>query len=199
VAGDQGDSGHGNDDADGGAMDQALRSAALMYAGDRAAKALGISIDEVAPGRATARMRVTGDMTNGHRIAHGGYIFLVADAAFAYACNSYGPVTVAQACQITFLRPAREGDELIAVAAERVRMERNGIYDISVCRADGEVLADGAVTAGRCSRTPAARARATYTCASGRERWLHHPAGAKTRCTTPRAASGGYPGISETP
>ena len=142
MAGDQGDSGHGNDDADGGAMDQALRSAALMYAGDRAAKALGISIDEVAPGRATARMRVTGDMTNGHRIAHGGYIFLVADAAFAYTCNSYGPVTVAQACQITFLRPAREGDELIAVAAERVRMERNGIYDISVRRADGEVLAE---------------------------------------------------------
>jgi len=88
------------------------------------------------------RCGVTGDMTNGHRIAHGGYIFLVADAAFAYACNSYGPVTVAQACQITFLRPAREGDELIAVAAERVRMERNGIYDISVRRADGEVLAE---------------------------------------------------------
>jgi acyl-CoA thioesterase len=87
-------------------------------------------------------MRVTGDMTNGHRIAHGGYIFLLADTAFAYACNSYGPVTVAQACQITFLQPAREGDELIAAAAERVRMERTGIYDVSVRRADGEVLAE---------------------------------------------------------
>jgi hypothetical protein len=83
VAGGPGGSDHGDDDADGGAMDQALRSAALMYAGDQAARALGISIDEVAPGRATARMRVTGDMTNGHRIAHGGYIFLLADAAFA--------------------------------------------------------------------------------------------------------------------
>ena len=138
----QGDSGHGDDDADGGAMDQALRSAARMYAGDQAAKALGISIEEVAPGRATARMRVTGDMINGHRIAHGGYIFLLADTAFAYACNSYGPVTVAQTCQITFLRPAREGDELIAAAAERVRMDRSGIYDISVRRANGEVLAE---------------------------------------------------------
>jgi acyl-CoA thioesterase len=138
----QGDSGHGDDDADGGAMDQALRSAARMYADDQAAKALGISIDEVAPGRATVRMRVTGDMINGHRIAHGGYIFLLADTAFAYACNSYGPVTVAQACQIAFLRPAREGDELIATAAERVRMDRSGIYDISVRRADGEVLAE---------------------------------------------------------
>jgi acyl-CoA thioesterase len=127
---------------DGGAMGLARRSAARMYAGDRAVKALGISIDEVAPGRATVRRRVTADMTNGHGIAHGGYVFLLADAAFAYACNSYGPVTVAQACEITFLRPAREGDELTAEAAERVRMERNGIYDVSVRRADGEVLAE---------------------------------------------------------
>jgi len=113
-----------------------------MSADDRAAMALGISIDEVGPGRATARMRVTRDMTNGHGIAHGGYIFLLADTAFAYACNSYGPVTVAQACQITFLSPAREGDELVATAAERVRMERNGLYDVSVRRATGEVLAE---------------------------------------------------------
>jgi len=142
MAAGHGDSDHGDDDADRGAMDRALRSAARMYADDRAAKALGISIDEVAPGRATARMRLTSDMTNGHRIAHGGYIFLLADTAFAYACNSYGPVTVAQSCQITYLRPAREGDELIATAAERVRMDRNGIYDVSVRRADGEVLAE---------------------------------------------------------
>jgi acyl-CoA thioesterase len=113
-----------------------------MYADDRASKALGISIDEVRPGQATARMRVTRDMTNGHGIAHGGFIFLLADTAFAYACNSYGPVTVAQAGQITFLSPAREGDELIAAAAERVRMERSGIYDVSVRRGDGEVLAE---------------------------------------------------------
>ncbi len=134
--------GHSDGDPGDRAMDLALRSAARMYADDQATKALGISIDEVGPGRATARMRVTGDMTNGHGIAHGGYVFLLADTAFAYACNSYGPVTVAQACQITFLSPARDGDELTAVAAERVRMERNGIYDVSVRRADGEVLAE---------------------------------------------------------
>ena len=133
--------GHSGDPAD-RAIDLALRSAARMYADDQATKALGISIDEVGPGRATARMRVTGDMTNGHGIAHGGYIFLLADTAFAYACNSYGPVAVAQACQITFLRSAREGDELVVSAAERVRMGRNGIYDVSVRRTDGEVLAE---------------------------------------------------------
>jgi acyl-CoA thioesterase len=113
-----------------------------MYADDRATKALGISIDEVAPGQATARMRITAEMTNGHGIAHGGYIFLLADTAFAYACNSYGPVTVAQGCEITFLRPAAEGDELTASATERARMERSGIYDVTVRGADGQVMAE---------------------------------------------------------
>lgn len=124
------------------AMDRALRSAARMYADDQVVKALQISIDEVAPGRATARMRVTADMVNGHGIAHGGYLFLLADAAFAYACNTHGPPTVARQCEITFLSPAREGDDLTAAASERVRIERNGIYDISVRRANGDVLAE---------------------------------------------------------
>jgi acyl-CoA thioesterase len=124
------------------AMEVARGSAARMYADDRATRALGISIEEVGPGRATARMRVTAEMTNGHGIAHGGYVFLLADTAFAYACNSYGPVTVAQEGQITFLRPAAEGDELTASAAERARMERSGIYDVTVHRADGQVMAE---------------------------------------------------------
>ena len=139
-----------HDHADGGrddagqaaAMDRALSSAARMHADDQVVKALRISIGEVAPGQATARMRVTADMVNGHGIAHGGYLFLLADAAFAYACNTHGPVTVARQCEITFLSPAREGDDLIAAAAERVRIERNGIYDVSVRRANGDVLAE---------------------------------------------------------
>jgi len=130
------------DDRADDAMDRALRSAARMYAGDHVVKALGISIDDVAPGQAAARMRVTADMVNGHGIAHGGYVFLLADTAFAYACNSYGPVTVARACEIAFLSPAREGDDLTATASERVRTERNGIYDISVRRASGDALAE---------------------------------------------------------
>ena len=139
-----------HDQADGGqddaghaaAMDRALSSAARMYADDQVVKALRITIDEVAPGRATARMRVTTDMVNGHGIAHGGYLFLLADAAFAYACNTHGPPTVARQCEITFLSPARAGDDLTAAASERVRIERNGIYDISVRRVNGDVLAE---------------------------------------------------------
>ena len=124
------------------ATDRALRSAARMYADDQVVKALRISIDGVAPGQATARMRVAADMVNGHGIAHGGYVFLLADTAFAYACNSHGPATVARQCEITFLSPAREGDDLTAAATERVRLDRNGIYDISVRRANGDVLAE---------------------------------------------------------
>ena len=139
-----------HDQADGGRdgagqsaeMDRALRSAGRMYADDQVVKALQISIDEVAPGRATARMKVTADMVNGHGIAHGGYLFLLADVAFAYACNTHGPPTVARQCEITFLSPAREGDDLTALAAERVRIGRNGIYDVSVRRANGDMLAE---------------------------------------------------------
>src|SRR5947209_8902816 len=111
-----------------------------MYARDRTCQTLGIRLQDVAPGRARLRMRVTGDMTNGHGIAHGGYLFLLADAAFAYACNSYGPVTVAHSAQVTFLRPAGIDDELLADAVERVRYGRNGVYDVTVSRAEGEVI-----------------------------------------------------------
>jgi acyl-CoA thioesterase len=81
-------------------------------------------------------MRVTEAMVNGHAIAHGGYVFLLADTAFAYACNSRGPVTVAAGAEISFVAAARLGDELIATAEERTLYGRNGIYDITVHRDD---------------------------------------------------------------
>ena len=114
----------------------AQRSAAAMYEADLASRHLGIEIDHVAPGQATARMVVRDTMLNGHDICHGGYVFLLADTAFAFACNTYGPVTVAAACDIAFLGPAHLGDELIAQATERHRAGRSGIYDVTVRRAD---------------------------------------------------------------
>jgi acyl-CoA thioesterase len=116
--------------------------AAAMYARDQTCQSLGIALDAVAPGRATLSMRVSETMVNGHGIAHGGYLFLLADAAFAYACNSYGPVTVAQSAEVTFLQPAAVGDELVAEAVERVKYGRNGIYDVTVRHADGQVIAE---------------------------------------------------------
>ena len=119
----------------------ARRSADAMYAADAASRALGITLEDVVPGRATARMRVTAQMLNGHAIAHGGYVFLLADTAFAFACNTHAP-TVAGAAEIVFVRPGREGDELVAEARERVSFGRNGVYDVTVRGSGGEVIAE---------------------------------------------------------
>jgi phenylacetic acid degradation protein PaaD len=87
-------------------------------------------------------MTVRDDMVNGHDIAHGGYVFLLADTAFAVACNSYGRSTVAAGCDIAFVAATKAGDELTAVAEERHRAGRSGLYDVSVRRADGTVVAE---------------------------------------------------------
>jgi acyl-CoA thioesterase len=110
----------------------AERGAQDMYAADRASQHLGITISGVAPGRATARMRVTDTMINGHAICHGGYVFLLADAAFAYACNSHGVSAVAAGADITFLRPVPVGAELEAEAVQRALVGRSGLYDVTV-------------------------------------------------------------------
>lgn len=108
-----------------------------MMAADRASRELGMQVLESGPGTAVVRMVVTASMVNGHRIAHGGYLFLLADTAFACACNSHGPVTVAAGADIVFVAPAREGDVLVAEAAERSRSGRSGVYDVTVRRAPG--------------------------------------------------------------
>ncbi|WP_157246615.1 hydroxyphenylacetyl-CoA thioesterase PaaI [Nonomuraea typhae] len=113
-----------------------------MLASDTASTALGIELLDLAEGRAVCRMAVTGQMVNGHGLCHGGYVFLLADTAFACACNTYGPVTVAAGAEITFVAPARAGDVLTAEAGERTRYGRSGIYDITVRAADGRVVAE---------------------------------------------------------
>jgi acyl-CoA thioesterase len=115
--------------------------AAAMFAADRASRDLGMELVEVGAGTAVVRMTVREDMVNGHAIAHGGYLFLLADTAFACACNSRGPVTVAAAADITFVAPVRAGDILVAAAAERVSFGRSGIYDVTV-RRGGQVVAE---------------------------------------------------------
>jgi acyl-CoA thioesterase len=112
-----------------------------MFAADSASRGLGIELLEHAPGTAVVRMTVTASMVNGHRTAHGGYLFLLADTAFACACNGHGPVTVAAGADIVFVAPAYEGDALVATAEERTRFGRSGIYDVRVQRGD-EVIAE---------------------------------------------------------
>ncbi|MBP0458920.1 hydroxyphenylacetyl-CoA thioesterase PaaI [Streptomyces montanisoli] len=103
-----------------------------MFARDTASRDLGMELAEHGPGTATVTMTITGRMLNGHGTAHGGFLFLLADTAFACACNSEGPATVAAAADIDFVAPAREGDMLVASATERTRFGRSGIYDVSV-------------------------------------------------------------------
>jgi acyl-CoA thioesterase len=107
-----------------------------MMAGDAAARLLGIELVEYGPGWARTRMTIRDDMVNGHGIGHGGMIFSLADTAFACACNSWGPVTVAAECDILFVAPARRGDVLTAEARMRSRFGRGGLYDVTVQSGD---------------------------------------------------------------
>jgi acyl-CoA thioesterase len=119
----------------------AERVAERMYSLDRASQAMGMRIASVGPGRAELTMTVRPDMLNGHAICHGGFIFTLADSAFAFACNSYNLTTVASGCSIDFLAPAREGDVLTAIGQERSASGRTGIYDIEVKNQHGEAIA----------------------------------------------------------
>jgi acyl-CoA thioesterase len=112
-----------------------------MYEQDSASQALGMRILEVRPGYARLTMKVREDMVNGHQLCHGGLIFTLADSAFAFACNTYDLVTVASAASVEFLLAARLGDELTAIAEERSRSKRTGVYDVTVRNSQGECVA----------------------------------------------------------
>ena len=122
---------------------QALAEAVAqaMWSRDHAAQALGIRIESVGPGQSSLLMDVRQDMLNGHGMCHGGMIFSLADTAFAYACNAYNQTTVASACAIDYLAPARKGETLRAIASERSLARRTGVYDILVQDTTGRQIA----------------------------------------------------------
>jgi len=114
---------------------------AAMYAVDAATQGLDMDVAEIAPGFARLTMRVRPDMLNGHQTCHGGFLFALADSAFAFACNSRNASTVASGCTIDFLAPGFAGDLLTAVAQERSLAGRTGVYDVTVTNQDGRQLA----------------------------------------------------------
>jgi acyl-CoA thioesterase len=126
-------------------VDDAIRTARdaadAMQRADRAARGAGVRLLDVGPGRALVAMTVQDRHVNGHGICHGGYLFLLADAALAYASNSHGVSAVAAGADIAFLRPVRLGTELVAEAVERALAGRSGLYDVSV-RAGDEAVAE---------------------------------------------------------
>jgi acyl-CoA thioesterase len=110
-----------------------------MMAGDRHSDGLGIEVLNAGDGSARARLTIRAEHANGHAIAHGGVVFSLADTAFACACNSFGPVTVAASAEIVFVTSARVGDTLVATAELRTRFGRTGLYDVTVRRGDDVV------------------------------------------------------------
>jgi acyl-CoA thioesterase len=114
----------------------ARASAEAMWKEDSASQGLGMEIVRINPGEAVLTMTIRPDMVNGHGIAHGGFIFLLADSAFAFACNSRNERTVAAQCNIAFIRPGKLGDRLVATAREISKTGRSGIYDVRVTAND---------------------------------------------------------------
>src|SRR5580698_3233874 len=112
-----------------------------MMAADAASRMFGIELLEHGPGWARTQLTVRDDMVNGHDICHGAVIFALADTAFACACNSWGPVTVAAGADIVFVAPGRRGDVLVAECRVRARYGRSGVYDAAVTR-DGDLIAE---------------------------------------------------------
>ncbi|MDN4057824.1 hydroxyphenylacetyl-CoA thioesterase PaaI [Massilia sp. YIM B02769] len=112
-----------------------------MYERDPASKGLGMTLDEIRPGYARMSMRVRPDMLNGHASCHGGFIFTLADSAFAFACNSHNFNTVGAGCTIDYLAPGREGDLLTAEAQEQALAGKTGVYDVTVTNGEGKTIA----------------------------------------------------------
>lgn len=112
-----------------------------MYAADVAVRSLDISVTVGAVGFAEAVFEVRPEMLNGHKVCHGGYLFTLADTAFAYACNSHNEMTLAAGAAIEFLRPAKLGERIVATAIERHRGGRTGTYDVKLCNQDGDEIA----------------------------------------------------------
>jgi acyl-CoA thioesterase len=112
-----------------------------MYERDPASQALGMVLAEIRPGYARMTMTVRADMLNGHQSCHGGYIFLLADSAFAFACNSHNHNTVGAGCTIDYLAPGREGDFLTAEASEQALAGKTGVYDVKVSNGEGRTIA----------------------------------------------------------
>jgi acyl-CoA thioesterase len=128
-------------DAQTHAQELAELAGKTMYERDPASQRLGMTLDAIRPGYALMRMRVREDMLNGHGTCHGGYIFMLADSAFAFACNSHNFNTVGAGCSIDYLAPGFDGDVLTAQAQEQALSGKTGVYDVVVANQEGRTVA----------------------------------------------------------
>jgi len=122
--------------------ERAHKSAQAMWDNDKASKWVGMQIVSLDEGIASLNLTVHDHHCNGHGICHGGIIFLLADSAFAFSCNSRNQVTVAQHNTISYIAPGQLGDTLTALAREVSLSGRNGIYDVTVTNQDNKIIAE---------------------------------------------------------
>ncbi len=120
----------------------AYRVAQRMLAEEGTGPAWGIAIEEARAGYARLRMTLREDMLNGHRTAHGGMVFSLADTAFAYICNGRNERTVAAQASIVFLDAVKLGEVLIAEGEEVSRAGRSGVTRVTVRTGDGRAIAE---------------------------------------------------------
>ncbi len=112
-----------------------------MYARDVASQNIGITVSEVREGYARLNLPIKTEMLNGHGICHGGFIFTLADTAFACACNTRNDVNLAQKCSIEYKRPGKAGDQLTATAEHVSQEGRYGQYQVKVTDQDDNLIA----------------------------------------------------------
>jgi acyl-CoA thioesterase len=124
------------------ANELASRVARHMLAAEGTGPAWNLKIEEVREDYARVSMVVRADMLNGHGFAHGGMIFALADSAFAYVCNGANHASKAAQASIVFLDKVREGETLVAEAAEVAREGRAGVTRVAVRAGDGRTVAE---------------------------------------------------------
>lgn len=122
-------------------QERAERAGSTMFAKDTASPHVGMTLDKISPGKAEMSFEVMDYMLNGAKVCHGGYIFMLADSCFAFACNSHNDATLAQGCNIDFIRPAVVGDQLTAKAVELSRGRKTGVYDVMVTNQNSKLVA----------------------------------------------------------
>jgi acyl-CoA thioesterase len=122
-------------------LDDTLKSLAEKFREEPFAKLFGIDLVELDVGRALVKMEVKDEMINLFKMAHGGAVFSVMDAAFELAANSYGTVAVALSMSVNYISPALAGKTIYAEAREVSRSSRISTYDLEVKSSEGELIA----------------------------------------------------------
>ena len=126
---------------DSDAINLASQCARALFERDAASQGMGLRLLSAGPGSARLGMSVRADMLQGHGTCHGGFLFALADSAFALACNSYNEATVAMGCSIDYVAPARLGDTLTADCTEQSRSGRTGNYHVRIENQQGQLIA----------------------------------------------------------